>query len=248
MSVGTRNTNRSLRTRRSRTNANHDGATLVRQSAAAGARQSWLEILASRLTPHEWRRRLIHMSPGVLPFVLMSVPHHDPVGWRLLSVVSLLTLGLVVFALRREKLFARAGERGWATSVISYGIITTALLVAFPGQLELGMVVTIIIALGDGSATLAGLIVRGRRLPWNQAKSWVGLAAFLVCGGSLATLAYWFEARPGVSLPLALTCVMPAVFAAALAESLPVRMNDNIRVGVTGGLAMLMTQSAFVGW
>jgi dolichol kinase len=248
MSVGTRNTNRSLRTRRSRTIANHAGTTLVRQNAAAGIQPSRLEVLASRLTPHEWRRRLIHMSPGVIPFVLTAIPHHDPVGWRLLSIVALLTLGLVVFALRREKLFARTGERGWATSVISYGLITTSLLLAFPAQLELGMVVMIIIALGDGSATLAGLIVRGRRLPWNQAKSWVGLTAFLVCGGSLATLAYWFEARPGVSPLLALTCVMPAVFAAALAESLPVRLNDNIRVGVTGGLAMLMTQSVLVGW
>jgi len=110
------------------------------------------------------------------------------------------------------------------------------------------MVVTIIIALGDGSATVAGLILRGRRLPWNQAKSWVGLAAFLVCGGSVATLAYWCEARPGVSPLLALACVMPAVLAAALAESLPLRMNDNIRVGVTGSLAILMTQSVFVGW
>jgi dolichol kinase len=110
------------------------------------------------------------------------------------------------------------------------------------------MVVTIIIALGDGSATLAGLLLRGRRLPWNQAKSWIGLTAFLVCAGLLGTLAYWREARPGVSLPVALACVMPAVFAAALAESLPVRLNDNIRVGVTGGLAILTTQSAFVGW
>jgi dolichol kinase len=183
-----------------------------------------------------------------MPFVLTLVPHRDPVGWKLRSIVVLLTFGLVAFALRREKLFARAGERGWATSVVSYGIITSLLLVAFPGQLELGMVVTIIIALGDGSATLAGLILRGRKLPWNEAKSWVGLTAFLICGGSLATLAYWCEARPGVSPALAFVCVMPAVFAAALAESLPVRLNDNIRVGVTGGLAMMMTQSVFVGW
>jgi dolichol kinase len=209
---------------------------------------SRLEVLASRLTPHEWRRRLIHMSPGLLPFVLNAIPHRDPVTSMMLWPVVLLTLGLVIFALRREGLFARLGEQGWATSVISYGIITSTLLVAFPGQLELGMVVTIIIAFGDGSATLAGLLLRGRRLPWNEAKSWVGLTAFLVCSGSLGTLVYWREARPGVSLPVAVACVLPAVFAAALAESLPSRMNDNIRVGVTGGLVLLTTQSAFVGW
>src|SRR5260221_5528721 len=112
MSVGTRNTNRSLRARRSRVAANQPETEFVRDSGTAGIPRSRLQVLASRLTPHEWRRRLIHMSPGLIPFVLTAVPHHDPVGWRLLSIVALMTLGLVVFALRREKLFARAGERG----------------------------------------------------------------------------------------------------------------------------------------
>src|SRR5438445_447469 len=81
-------------------------------------------------------------------------------------------------------------------------------------------------------ATLAGMLVRGRKLPWNREKSWAGLAAFLLCAIPLATLVYWAEARPGVALSLACACVAPAVLMAALAESLPVRINDNIRVGV----------------
>jgi dolichol kinase len=103
-----------------------------------------------------------------------------------------------------------------------------------------------IIAFGDGSATLAGMLLRGRRLPWNRDKSWVGLAAFLLCAVPLATLVYWAEARPGVALACA--CVAPAVLTAALAESLPGRFNDNIRVGVTAGLTLLVTHGTFVGW
>jgi dolichol kinase len=133
-------------------------------------------------------------------------------------------------------------------SVLSYAAITSSLLLAFPGQPELGLVVTIILAFGDGSATLAGMLARGRKLPWNSAKSWVGLAAFLVCSTPLATVVYWGESRPGVSLPVALACVVPAAFAAALAESLPTRLNDNIRVGVTAGLTILVTRGMFVGW
>ena len=248
MSVGTRNKKVTLRTRAGRTIASQPATSLLSETRPSGIRHSFLGELTSRLTPHEWRRRLIHMLPGVMPFVMTMIPHRDPVGWKLRTIVVLLTFGLVVFALRRARLFARVGEHGWATSVISYGIITSLLLVAFPGQLELGMVVTIIIALGDGSATVAGLILRGRRLPWNQAKSWVGLAAFLVCGGSVATLAYWCEARPGVSPLLALACVMPAVLAAALAESLPLRMNDNIRVGLTAAVTILISHGVVIGW
>src|SRR5260370_36423580 len=114
MSVGTRNTNRSLRARRRRVAANQPEPQFVGTSGVTGIPLSPLQVLASRLTPHEWRRRLIHMSPGILPFVLHAIPHHDPVGWRLLSAVVVLTLGLVIFALRRERLFARTGERGWA--------------------------------------------------------------------------------------------------------------------------------------
>lgn len=208
-----------------------------------------LETLAGRLTPHEWRRRLVHMSPGLLPVLLPLIPHADPLA--MYSRIILLTVvgGMSLFALKREALFRRTadGERGWATSVISYGIITLSLLLALPAQPEIGMAVTMIIAFGDGSATLAGLLLRGRRLPWNRDKSWVGLAAFLLSAIPLATLVYWAEARPGVALSVACACVAPAVLMAALAESLPLRINDNIRVGVTAGLTIIVTHAMFVG-
>jgi dolichol kinase len=207
-----------------------------------------LATLARRLTPHEWRRRLVHMSPGLLPVLLPLIPHADPLAAY--SRIILLTIigGTSLFALKCEALFRRKGERGWSTSVISYGLITLAFLLALPAQPEIGMAVTMIIAFGDGSATLAGMLLQGRRLPWNRDKSWAGLAAFLLCGIPLATLVYWAEARPGVAFSLACACVAPAVLAAALAESLPLRVNDNIRVGVTAGLTILVTHAMFVGW
>ena len=108
--------------------------------------------------------------------------------------------------------------------------------------------VTIIIAFGDGSATLAGLLVGGKRLPWNRTKSWVGLTAFVACSIPLAALAYWAEARPAVPLIVALACVVPAALVAALIESIPTDFNDNIRVGVAAALTILATHGMFVGW
>jgi dolichol kinase len=222
----------------------------AQRSVAMTQPATLLATLAGRLTPHEWRRRLVHMSPGLLPVLLPLIPHPDPLA--IYSRIILLTIigGMSLFALKREALFRRTGDgdRGWATSVISYGAITLALLLALPAQPEIGMAVTMIIAFGDGSATLAGMLLRGQRLPWNREKSWVGLAAFLLCAVPLATLVYWAEARPGVALSLAATCVAPAVLMAALAESLPLKINDNIRVGVTAALTILVTHGMFVGW
>lgn len=244
MAVGTRETRISPRTRRAiSANAVRTGA-----NENIGQEVSLWHVLAGRLTPHEWRRRMVHMSPGLLPIILLVAPHTDPIGWIVQLPILALTLGLVGFALKNEGLFVRRGEKSWATSVVSYAIITTTLLMAFPAQPELGLVVTIIIAFGDGSATLAGLLIRGRRLPWNTAKSWAGLFAFLACSIPLATLVYWAEARPGVAFPVALACVAPAALVAALAESFPSRINDNIRVGVTAGVSILISHGIVVGW
>jgi dolichol kinase len=188
------------------------------------------------------------MSPGLLPSLFLMIPHAHPLAWFIRVPILLVVAGLTVFSLLKARLFARCGETGWVCSVVSYAIITLSLLMALPSQPELGLVVTIIIAFGDGSATLAGMLARGRKLPWNEAKSWVGMAAFLLCSIPLGTIVYWGESHAGVSLPVSLACVMPAAVAAALAESLPVQMNDNIRVGVTAGLTILVTHGTFVGW
>jgi len=215
---------------------------------AVPVRGSRWQALSRRLPPHEWRRRLVHMTPGLLPSLFLVIPHSHPLSWYVRAPILLVTLGLTMFSLLKARLFARCGETGWVCSVVSYAVITLSLLMAFPSQPELGLVVTIIIAFGDGSATLAGMLARGRRLPWNQAKSWIGLGAFLLCSIPLSTIVYWGESHEGVSLSMSLACVVPAALAAALAESLPMRMNDNIRVGVTAGLTILTTHGIFVGW
>lgn len=206
-----------------------------------------LHSIAGQLTAQEWRRRLVHISPGLLPFVLLGIPHSDPLAWYMLAVILAVSAGLCLFALKREGLFLRPGECGWKTSVVSYLVITMTMFLGFPSQPEMGMAVTVVIAFGDGAATLGGMLSRGRRLPWNNDKSWAGLGAFLVCSIPTAALVYWAEANPAVSLPIALACVVPAATAAALVESLRTQINDNIRVGATASGVILITQWAFVG-
>ncbi len=217
----------------------------IGQSAIEGGtvRREWS---MSSLAPHEWRRRLMHMSPGLLPVLLLVIPHPRPLAWYSEVLIFMAVTGVAWYALKRASLFRRRNEQTWSTSVISYAVITLVLLLGFPSQPEVGMAVTMIIAFGDGSATLGGKLIRGRRLPWNRSKTWAGLAAFMLCSIPLAAFVYWGEARANVSPSMALACVAPAAFLAAIAESLPMRLNDNIRVGVTAGLTLVLTHTLLI--
>ena len=222
-----------------------DEAPLSR-SYAAGA--TWFTVLAGRLTPQEWRRRLIHMSPGVLAAVLLLLPHTDPLAWYSQVILVIVVLSVTLYSVTHAKLFERTGNSGWSVSVLSYAAISMGLMLAFPGQLEIGMAVTMIIAFGDGCATLAGQIFRGPKLPWNREKSWSGFAAFFLCAAPWATMIYWVESTPAVSFGIALKCVLPGVAIAGLVESLPMRLNDNIRVGMAAGLTILITHGILIGY
>lgn len=215
----------------------------VPRSREAAAESAWggLRHRPHVLGPVEVRRRLLHMLPGLLPLLLWVIPHQDPWGPILLWAVALLGGGLVLAAFHHARTFARRDERDWSASVLGYGLPVLGTLLLLPGRAELGMAVLGILAFGDGSATLAGLRLGGRPLPWNAAKTWTGTIAFCVGGSLMGALLFWGEALPRVSPWAAMACVMPATLAAALAESLPVRINDNVRVGVTALAVLLLT-------
>jgi len=95
--------------------------------------------------------------------------------------------------------------------------------------------------------------IRGR-LPWNPDKTAAGTLAFVVCGGvGGGALALW--TRPAVTPmpPLAFALAAPLVAAtlAALVETIPIRLDDNLSVPVTAGavlwIASLMTAASVSG-
>jgi phytol kinase len=192
--------------------------------------------LPSGLSAAEIKRRLLHILPGFLPFLLWVIPHRDPWGPLLADVVIVLTGILVGLAFLRCNAFARDGESDWQSSVLGYAVPVLATLCIFRGREEIGVTTLAILAFGDGSATLGGLLMGGRPLPWNRRKSWAGSLCFVVFGAPLAMVIFWGEARPAVSWETAALIAAGATTAAAIAESLPVRINDNLRVGTTAAL------------
>lgn len=216
---------------------------------AASATHSPMRLLTGRIGAQELRRRMWHFFPGVLAFAIQMIPHRDPVRYPVMLLIVALGIVLPAYvAIRSHRYFRRHPEEDFAPPILGYALPLAVLCLLFPGHLELPLAVATIIAFGDGSATLVGLLTRGKRLPWNPRKTWLGAGAFLVFGTLLATTIYLREATPAVAPATAFLCVAPVVFVCAVMETLPLRWNDNLTVGTTAGLLLIVTQTLVVGW
>jgi dolichol kinase len=184
----------------------------------------------------------------LLPFILWPIPHRDPIGpilgYAILAIG--LVLGSMVF-LQYQKI-ARAADRERLSVVVGYAASVLLPLYFFPGQAELGLTVLAVLAFGDGSATLGGLLWGGRKLPWNFQKTIVGSCCFVLAAAPLASLVFWGEAQPRVSWTTALIAGLSATLVGAIVESIPSRINDNIRVGVAAAVTLILVHAYVLGW
>lgn len=218
--------------------------TLSDSVAVYPSERSAQKLTIHPLTYRELRRRFWHMAPGLLAFGLHLVPHADPISWLMKSIVLGCCVGLGAGVLIGFQKIKRQGEGVGIAAVAGYALAVMVTTLLFPQHLELGLAVLSILAFGDGSATLVGLLLRGPRLPWNHSKSWAGFLAFVSVGSLMTAWIYWGEthnpeaAEPAVTFGLAIALTMPAVIASAIAESLRVKLNDNVRVGVTAAIAL----------
>ncbi len=204
------------------------------------------------LTARELRRRFWHMAPGISAYALHFVSHRDPISPTLQGILvgCCVVIGLKILLSFRS--IQRSNEASGTAAVAGYSLSVLLTVLLFPRHLELGLSVLTILALGDGSATLFGLMLRGPKLPWNRDKSVSGLLAFITVGILSTAWMYHGETLnaegidPQVSFPVAVLLVGPAVVAAAFAESVASRINDNIRVGAVSAITLVATHMLFV--
>lgn len=207
-----------------------------------------LTVVEEKIGARELRRRLWHMAPGFLPFILWPISHRDPVSPRLryiILAVSLVVAGRIFLKFReieRHQSESRAG------AVLGYLLAVVGTLLLFPGQLELAFLVLAVLAFGDGAATFGGGLLGGASLPWNQEKTVSGTVTFLLCGTLMGAVIYWGEANPAVAFSDALLIAGLTTSAAALAESLASRLNDNIRVGATAAAIAPLAHAWVIGF
>ncbi len=138
--------------------------------------------------------------------------------------------------------------KGYPLGILLYPLAVLALVLVFRGEDRwMAAAVWGLLAFGDGMASLAGQLLGGPRLPWNERKSWAGSLAF-ICFGTLGAgvLAAWTLGLPvGMAVSsriLALT--LPVATLAALVESMPTTLDDNLTVPLVGAIALVLLAPA----
>ncbi|RPJ60121.1 MAG: DUF92 domain-containing protein, partial [Acidobacteria bacterium] len=193
----------------------------------------------------ETRRQAVHMAMAAFALLLRYLT-----WWQaaLCALAAFLFNLLILPILGGTSLYRPADtSRGYPLGILFYPLSVLLLVLAFPRRPDIAAAAWGILGVGDGAATLVGSRVGARRLPWNDEKTAEGSLAFVVAG-SIAGIARASWTRPAVSPlpPIAFVVGAPvlAAAAAALVESIPVRLDDNISVPIAaaivlGGLGLL---------
>lgn len=189
------------------------------------------------LTRSELLRKLTHLGFGFCAVLMAWLS-----TWQTAAVaLAALLFNWLVLPHVGGKSIARDG-RGYDAGILLYPFAVLVLVLAFPWNREIAASVWAFLAFGDGSATIAGRLIGGPRIPWNPDKTVSGTCAFLVAGGAAAYALHSFLADDVTLLPRAVVVFVPLVLA-ALVETLPLNVDDNVSVPLTGAIAMFALSS-----
>jgi uncharacterized protein (TIGR00297 family) len=200
------------------------------------------------VTSHSERaRQWVHIGSGLFALLLRVLTWQQAVG---LAATAFLFNLFLLPRIGGRRLYRPVDEaRGFPIGILLYPLSVLLLILAFPSRLDIVAATWGILAFGDGSATLigqraarhSGAATLGRPLPWNRQKTVAGTVAFAVCGGAGAVALAWWT-RPAVvpapSLTFVIVAPLVAAVVAALVESIPVGLDDNISVPTTAAAVL----------
>lgn len=210
----------------------------------------------------ELKRKAVHVSMGGFALLLRWL---TPVQAMACALVALLFNLFVLHRLTRRALLREGEEKskGYSLGIVLYPAAVLASIVVFRNRLELAAAAWALISFGDGMAAVCGVLLGGRKLPWNPGKSWAGFVAFVLYGATTAAfLIRWVQkgalapeggqavtwigssflsadgfASSHATLFLLGGC-LAAALAGAMAESLRTGIDDNILVPLVGGTVL----------
>jgi len=191
---------------------------------------------ASRLSRGEVLRKLVHMGVGGLAFLLRFL---GPLWGAACALAAVLFNLLLLPRLGGRKLWREAETlRGGSWGIVLYPVAVLLLILTFHRRLEVAAAVWGVLAFGDGMASLAGMALGRRKLPWNPRKSWMGSFAYVLFGtlGAAGLLLWTAPGRYAVGFAFA-AGLATALLGAAV-ESIPQALDDNISVPLLAGLLL----------
>ncbi len=167
--------------------------------------------------------------------------------WRQAAALAVAALAFNIVVLPRvaPRILRARDREGWG-GIRLYPLAVLLLILVFRSRLDIVAAAWAVMAVGDGCATLAGRRWPTRRLPWNHDKTWAGLIAFALAGGTAAVLMSAWVAPSVASGPdptFTVWAAIAAAMCAAFVETIPIRLDDNISVpaAAAGTLALATT-------
>jgi uncharacterized protein (TIGR00297 family) len=231
-------------------------------------------VTGPRITHSENARQWVHVASGLFALLLRVLNGWQAAALAAGAIVF--NVALLPRVGGRRLYRPEDVTRGFPLGILLYPLSVLLLMLAFPKRLDIAAAAWGILAFGDGFATLVGRsrtektaedaktaeknsfsassapsAVPSGRLPWNPDKSIAGTTAFIICGSAAGVaLAWWVRPSVAPVPPLVFAVAAPVVAAvlAALAETIPVRLDDNITVPATAAvvlwIASLMTAAS----
>jgi uncharacterized protein (TIGR00297 family) len=234
-------------------------------------------VTVAQSTHSETTRQWIHVGSGLFALLLRGLTGRQAAA---MAAAALLFNVVLLPRIGGRQLYRPVDhERGFPLGILLYPLSVLLLTLVFPSRLDIAAAAWGILAFGDGFATLVGRsrteetaataktteqnpfsahsavsAVPSGRIPWNADKSVAGTLAFIVFGSAAGVaLAWWVRpaATPLPSMTFTIAAPLVAAVLAALVETIPVRLDDNISVPVTAALVLwvgsLMTAAALAG-
>lgn len=200
------------------------------------------------LTRGELARKLVHMGVGLIAFALRFL---GPVWSAVLAAAALANNLFLLPRIGGKKLWREKElASGSSIGIILYPLCVLLLILIF-GQVRLEVAAAAwgILAFGDGMASVAGMALGRRKLPWNPHKSWIGSLAYVIFGTAAAAALLQWTAPGEYTWAFALGAGFAAALLAALLESVPQGLDDNLGVPLVSGLflfGLVLTEGHWV--
>jgi uncharacterized protein (TIGR00297 family) len=191
----------------------------------------------------ETKRQIVHVTMVGWAFLLRFL------SWPQAAALAIAALLFNAFVLPRaggRALFRPEDvKRGLPAGILFYPLAVLLLILVFRSRLDIVAAAWAILACGDGAATLAGRRFGRTPLPWNRDKTCEGTLAFIACGGAGAVfLCWWTQPQDAASIWFVFAAPIVAAVVAALVETIPVRLDDNLSVPFAAGATLWIASLA----
>lgn len=180
----------------------------------------------------EQKRQYTHVLLFLFAFILKYTTRLQA---AILVLVLLSFVLLVLPKLKTRSHFYRPSEQVYSQGAVMYFLVLLILILVAP--LYIVAASWAILALGDGMATLFGQNFKARELPWSRNKTLAGMTAFIIFATlGCFILLKWMITGPTTTELLVISFKTAVV--AAIVESLPLRINDNLTVTIASAIVL----------